>query len=501
MLATLLVLLAAALVALALTPLVRTFARQRGWMDEPDGRRKRHAAPVPRIGGVAVYAAFVLASGLLLIPELLGRLPESGLFSAWAALAVAGAAVLLVGLVDDVRGVSPWGKLIVQTLAALYLYHSGFRIGQVSNPFGAATLDLGWLSLPLTVAWFVGMSNAFNLIDGLDGLAAGIGLFSTTTLFIAAVVNERWEIVLLSAALAGALLGFLRYNFNPASIFLGDSGSLFVGLALAAFAIRGSMKSSAAIAVSAPLLALAVPLVDAGIAVLRRLISGKRVFEADGDHIHHRLLRLGFTPRRAVITLYAIAALFGAASLLTMTERSQVVGVVVIASSIVTWIGIQQLGYGEFGELQRRFLSGLHQERQALGNNVYVKALANSFAEAEHPEALWRALTQAAESLGFDSVELRPGSAIPRTRLNFVAWRSAALPAVTTAVWSIPLNVEGEAWGTLVFTRDLCVPVSFDGAYLLEAVSRGFAPCLATLCDQEEPVQVATKVATSSPLA
>ena len=137
MIATLLVLLVAALAALALTPLVRTFARQRGWMDEPDGRRKRHAAPVPRIGGLAVFAAFVLASGLLLIPELTGRLPDGGLFAAWAALAVAGAAVLAVGLVDDIRGVSPWTKLAVQTVAALYLYHSGFRIDHVSNPFGA----------------------------------------------------------------------------------------------------------------------------------------------------------------------------------------------------------------------------------------------------------------------------------------------------------------------------------------------------------------------------
>src|SRR5205814_4429932 len=133
-------------------------------------------------------------------------------------------------------------------------------------------------------------------------------LFSTTTLFIAAVVNERWEIVLLSAALGGALLGFLRYNFNPASIFLGDSGSLFVGFALAAFAIRGSMKSSAAIAVAAPLLALAVPILDAGIAVFRRQVRGDDVIRADGDHIHHRLLRLGLTPRAAVGVMYAVTA-------------------------------------------------------------------------------------------------------------------------------------------------------------------------------------------------
>lgn len=488
---TLLVLVLAGLVSLTLTPLVRTFARSRGWMDRPDGGRKRHTAPVPRIGGVAVYGAFAAAAGLVLALEPLGFLPGTDLMAAYLPLLVGGAAVLLVGLADDIYGVKPVTKLLVQTLAALYLYWCGFRIDALSNPFGGATVSLGYLSLPITLAWFVGMSNAFNLIDGLDGLAAGIGLFSTTTLFIAAVVNERWEIVLLSAALGGALLGFLRYNFNPASIFLGDSGSLFVGFALAAFAIRGSMKSSAAIAVAAPLLALAVPLVDAGIAVLRRLISGKHVFEADGDHIHHRMLRLGFTPRGAVVTLYGVAALFGALSLLTMTERSQVIGVVVIASSVVTWIGIQQLGYGEFGELQRVLRQGLQNERQAIGNNVYVKSLKRGFGEAESLETLWRLLIQAAERLGFESIELQlePGAARALSRqplpLDFPIWRLAATPAEARSSWAIPLQADGPSLGRLVLTRDLRQPGACDSSFVVEAVIAGLAPRLASLLAEE----------------
>jgi len=490
--ATLLVLVLAAITALTLTPLTRTFARTRGWMDRPDGRRKRHTAPVPRIGGVAVFGSFLLASGVLLVLEPLGFLPGTNLGSAYVPLALGGAAVMLVGLVDDIRGVQPWAKLVVQSLAALYLYSCGFRIDAVSNPIGGATVSLGLFALPLTVVWFVGMSNAFNLIDGLDGLAAGIGLFSTTTLFIAAVVNERWEIVLLSAALAGALLGFLRYNFNPASIFLGDSGSLFVGFALAAFAIRGSMKSSAAIAVAAPLLALAVPIVDALIAVLRRAISGRRVFEADGDHIHHRMLRLGFTPRRAVITLYCIAALFGALSLLTMTERSQLIGVVVIASSVVTWIGIQQLGYGEFGELQRLFTQGLQNERHAISNNVYVKGLRQGFAEAENLAALWRVLAEAAQRLGFESFELSLEPQVSRALrahalpAGFPHWRASGPlpPATSSACWTIPLASEGRALGRLVLTRDLCQPAACDGAYVVEAVSQGLVPRLTLLLEE-----------------
>lgn len=486
MTAALLLLLVAALTSLTLTPLARTFARDRGWMDQPDGRRKQHASPIPRIGGVAVYAAFLLASSLLLALEPMGLAPGSALVSAYGPLLVACAAVMGVGLVDDIRGVPPAGKLIVQALAALYLYDNGFRIDALSNPIDGASLHLGWASLPLTVLWFVSMSNAFNLIDGLDGLAAGIGLFSTTTLFVAAALNERWEIVMLSAALAGALLGFLRYNFNPASIFLGDSGSLFVGFALAAFAIRGSMKSSAAVAVAAPLLALAVPLVDAGIAVLRRLISGRRVFQADGDHIHHRLIRLGFSPRGAVITLYGVAGVFGALSLLTMTEKSQVIGVVVIASSIVTWIGIQQLGYGEFGELQRRLRHGLLQERQAIGNNVYLKELTERLGKAPDAQALRTLLVESLERLGFSGFELDAERAVARL---LPAW-GATHPTVVTptpgSIWRVPLLDGDQPLGQLLLHRPL-VQAPFEAELLVEALQAGLAPRLASLTLSEVP--------------
>src|SRR5437899_4112864 len=195
-------------------------------------------------------------------------------------LIVACAAVMLIGLADDIRGVAPISKLLVQAAAGLYLFANGYQISAVTNPFGEP-VALGPLSLPLTLLWFVGMSNAFNLIDGLDGLAAGVAFFATISLFAASALNEHWATAFLAAALGGALLGFLRYNFSPASIFLGDCGSLFVGFALAAFAISGSMKRSAAIAVAAPLIALALPIVDTSIAMMRRLLRGKSISQAD----------------------------------------------------------------------------------------------------------------------------------------------------------------------------------------------------------------------------
>jgi UDP-GlcNAc:undecaprenyl-phosphate GlcNAc-1-phosphate transferase len=492
MIGTALVMLMSAVAALALTPLVRNMATARGWIDHPDGARKLHSVPVPRVGGIAIYVSFALSLGVVLLaaPHVIGG--GAVTVSACVHLGIAGFVVMLVGLADDIHGLGPRSKLFVEGLAALYLYLNGYQIDSLSNPFDGSTLRLGFLALPVTLAWFVGMCNAFNLIDGLDGLAAGVGFFATITLFIAALINGRLEAALLAAALGGALLGFLRYNFNPASIFLGDSGSLFVGFALAAFAVRSSMKSSAAVAVAAPLLALALPILDASIAVARRAISGRRLFEADGDHIHHRLVRMGLTPRRVVILLYAVAGGFGAVSLLTMTQRSQVVGLVVIASSAATWIGIQQLGYSEFGEVRRVLASGFSHERQVIGNNVYLRDLGIRFAQAADLRQLWHLLIEAATRLEFDSVELE----LPAGQRHSLAdaddgpggrWRrKGTAPAGPCVTWSLPLAVEQQPVAHLVLVRGLDRQLPFDSAPLLAALNGGFAPRLHRLVAFEE---------------
>jgi UDP-GlcNAc:undecaprenyl-phosphate GlcNAc-1-phosphate transferase len=480
---TLLSLVLSGVAALLLTPMVRNVARDRGWVDRPDGRRKLHVRPVPRLGGVAVFAAFALTCAFLVSLEKLGLIAADISGSAYLHLLIACAAVVAIGVVDDIADVRPAAKLVVQAIAGLYLYVNGFQVTGLSNPLTGESMELGLLSAPLTVIWFVAMSNAFNLIDGLDGLAAGVGLFSTTTLFIACAINQRWEIAVIAAALGGSLLGFLRYNFNPASVFLGDSGALFVGFALAGIAVRGSMKSSAAIAVAAPVLALAVPILDASIAVFRRFVRGDDLFRADGDHIHHRLLRMGLTPRRVVIVLYGVAACFGAVSLLTMTSKSQVVGLVVIATSIITWIGVQQLGYAEFSEMQRAFRQGLGNERRAVGNNVYLSALREQFVAASDLDRLWAVLTDAAKRLQFDRAELRVGTgALPHEEAIVREWEEREGPVSDPAsVWTVPLVADGDVIAVLVLTRSLRLPTPFDAGYLLDALNDGFAPRLRSL--------------------
>jgi len=487
---TVLSLMVSAVAAFLLTPLVRNFARAHGWVDHPDGRRKLHISPVPRLGGVAVFAAFAVACAVLVGLERAGAIADHLSGRAYLHLLIACAAVAVVGMVDDIAGVRPVAKLLVQAIAGLYLYFHGYQMSALSNPLSGESIELGILSAPLTIIWFVGMSNAFNLIDGLDGLAAGIGLFSTTTLFIACVINERWEIAVIAAALGGALLGFLRYNFNPASVFLGDSGALFVGFALAAIAMRGSMKSSAAIAVVAPVMALAVPILDASIAVIRRFVRGDDVFRADGDHIHHRLLRMGLTPRRVVAVMYAVAAGFGFLSLLTMTVKSQIVGVVVIASSVVTWIGVHQLGYAEFGEIQRSLRYGVGNERRAIGNNVYLAALGQKFRRATDAEQLRATLAEAMDRLHFRRVELIfDGGAPPALPEAFPAWGGSAedLPSQPTSTWRIPIVADGRVVVTVVLTRSLDRQASFDPTHLLNALQNGFGWRLLSLAQASSP--------------
>ena len=327
--------------ALALTPLARAAGRRFDVVDRPDGRRKLHASAVPRLGGLAVLLSFACAFAAVAL------LPGAAIFGEveWTAalhLLVATAAVAIVGLADDVVGIGPWTKLLAQVAAGLYLFNHGYAVFLVSNPLGEP-LALGWSSLPLTVLWIVAVSNAFNLIDGLDGLAAGVGISASAVVFAFAVLNERWEIALLAAALAGALFGFLRYNFSPASIFLGDAGSLSVGLVLAALSLRGSVKGSMAVTLVAPLLALGFPIVDTLMAMLRRMLGGRSILEADADHIHHRMLRMGMSARQAVVMLYGFTALFGMIGLLAATAHTEIVGVAVVSFTAVTWAGIRRL--------------------------------------------------------------------------------------------------------------------------------------------------------------
>src|SRR6185295_14673932 len=271
-----------------LTPIVRHLANRFGLFDHARSSRKIHGKPIPRLGGIAIVIAFYAPLvGLLLFQTGVGQLFFAerehviGLFAG-------GLSIAALGLYDDVRGANAWKKFIVQFAVAGLLYYLGFRIDVIANPLGSE-IHLGWVSLPFTVFWIVGVINALNLIDGLDGLAGGVALVAVSTTFFISAQRGHPLMILVCAALAGSILGFLFYNFNPASIFMGDSGSMFLGFVLAASALRTGQKSSTAVAVLIPAIALGLPILDTLLAVSRRAVRGQPVFRADREHIHHRL--------------------------------------------------------------------------------------------------------------------------------------------------------------------------------------------------------------------
>ena len=300
--------LALATLALTLlgTPLVMRLARGLGALDHP-GQRRVHREPIPTLGGLAMVVAVLgVAWAARLMPgpaQVLDLRPLIG-------ITLAAFLIMVLGLVDDLRGARPWVKLVVQALVGTVLYGFGLGVPAISNPFGAS-IPSGPLNLPLTVAWVVLVMNAVNLIDGLDGLASGAVLISSLALWWVGRTHANFYVMFMSSLLIGTTLGFLRYNFPPARIFMGDTGSQFLGLMLAAVSLLENRKGTATVTLLFPLVAMAVPIADGVLAFLRRLVGRRPIFRADSEHVHHRLLRLGLSQKNAVLVLWFVCVYSG----------------------------------------------------------------------------------------------------------------------------------------------------------------------------------------------
>jgi UDP-GlcNAc:undecaprenyl-phosphate GlcNAc-1-phosphate transferase len=402
------------LVTFLLTPVVRGAARRAGAFDVPDGRRKLHAGPIPRLGGIAVVAGFYLS--LFAVLRLVGDAAPAGAASLALGMVVPVLFILSIGVVDDLWSVRPAVKLAFQMAAGLWVYYVlGIRIEFLANPLGGESM-LGALSLPATLVWIVLVTNAFNIVDGMDGLAAGVSLIASLCMFVVSLQLHNAQVALIAAPLAGALLGFLRYNFNPASIFLGDAGSLFLGFQLAVLSVVGSQKSSTAITIVSPLLMLALPLLETGVSMMRRYIRGEPIMQADRGHIHHQLIRMGLTPRRAVLLLYLGSAVFGLTSLFVVQRDGVPVGVIAVVLAIVVWTALQRLGYAEFAEINSMLKRVFLYQRRVIQHNLFLRKLGEDLREAASLDSACDLLSNAAEQLGFSHVTLRcgrPGSLVP----------------------------------------------------------------------------------------
>ena len=277
---------ASVLLSFFLTRYVRNLANARGWLAAPALERHLHQVPLPRIGGVAIYSAFILTVGIARLiswryPDLDFRFSPKVLVS----ILLPATLIFLLGVYDDLRGVGPYTKFAVQALAGGIVFAYGLRVLDIPVLFGGHRFPW-FVSLPLTILWVIAITNAFNLIDGLDGLAAGSALFSTLVVFVVALLSGSVLVSLLSLAMVGAILGFLRFNFNPATIFLGDSGSLFIGFMLSALALRGTQKAPTVVAIAIPVVSFGLPILETTLSVIRRFISGRPVFTADREHVH-----------------------------------------------------------------------------------------------------------------------------------------------------------------------------------------------------------------------
>jgi len=308
----------ALVLTILLTPMVRSFAPEIGAVDKP-AERKVHTKTTPRTGGIAIFLGFSVAVlfGLLIGAEHGMKINPHPILG----ILLGASIVALVGLADDMRRLKPLTKLIWQLIGAAITVYFGVEISFVSNLMINGIIPLGWVAIPLTLIWLVGMTNAVNLIDGLDGLASGVTLIAAGALFIVAVRTHQPGAALLMLALAGSALGFLRYNFFPATIFLGDSGSYFLGFILAGSAIIGVFKTTLVVALFLPLVVLAVPIFDTTFAIIRRVRSHKSLFSADDKHIHHLLLRAGLTQKEAVLSIYVACCLLGVLALFMALQR------------------------------------------------------------------------------------------------------------------------------------------------------------------------------------
>lgn len=387
------------ILSLSFTPVVRALALRWNFVDHP-GARKVHKNPIPRVGGVAVSVAYFgscLIAGLVVMHFRL-ELPVA--FSTIKSIVPATLLIFLIGLADDILNLKPWQKFAVQIAASLLVISAGLHMGDSYLFVGSPIL-----ARVATIVWLLACTNAVNLIDGLDGLAAGIALLATTTTLIASLMSGNFELTIATAPLAGALIGFLVFNFNPASIFLGDSGSLVLGFLLGCFSLLWSAKSDTLFGMAAPLMALSVPLIDTSLAITRRFLRGQPIFLPDRSHVHHRLLALGLTHRRAVLLLYSAGMVASILALSLIWARSHGEVIVLVAFASIAIFGIGRLGYPELSAVRKVLLRG--SLRREISAQLEVQSLQESLRAANTPEDCWVAAQRNSSRFGFEIVRMR----------------------------------------------------------------------------------------------
>jgi UDP-GlcNAc:undecaprenyl-phosphate GlcNAc-1-phosphate transferase len=434
-------------VAVISAPLVRTLAIRVGAIDRPDGKRKIHAKPMPRLGGLVITVALVAASAAY---YLMHRDIVSLVFTTGERIAgfIAGFVIILgLGIYDDISPVRPRVKILFQTIAVAVCYAVGLRIEfpSIAQPQVEAVL-----SFAATWFWIVACTNSMNLVDGMDGLASGVAFFAGAVIFVVAALHVKFAVALAAAGLLGSVVGFLMYNWHPAVMFLGDSGSLLLGYLIAVLALAGSLKSHAAVALLVPILALGLPIMDTMLAILRRVSRRLPISQADREHVHHRLLGMGLSSREAVLVLYTACLTLAAGALIVAS--ADLLLLLAFAAGLICLgavMGVEFLGARQLSVFVRRAINRFHHLRSA--------------PEAERTTVIWLACAQSLEDV---ELALKPWVGIARA---FSATVKVVEPVSKVLVFvksdSVPASPLGTLERALIVGGGRRVVLVLEGAF------------------------------------
>ncbi len=472
-----LIFLSALFISVILTPIVRRWCQQKRALDFPTTPRKIHTVPVPRLGGIAIYLAFFLPLFAVFLTN--GEVHELFVYHAdiLVSLFVTSTLVFAVGVYDDLRGATVPQKLVVQIIAAVLIYLLGFKIELISIPF-VGSVPLGILGLPITLVWIVGVTNALNFIDGVDGLACGVGFFSVSTMFILSLYLHHPLTAFFAAALAGGLFGFALYNFNPASIFMGDSGSLFIGFIIAAISLHGSQKSSTAVVLLIPIVVLGVPIADTLLAIIRRVSNGYSPFVADKEHIHHRLLSMGLSTRQVTLLLYAVCSLLGMIALSMIAVNNRVLALILVLLSVITIGGMKMLGYTtDMIEINALAKKRIQHKKRLLKRQRFAEEILAEIETSSDIVTLKKAILRYFKNMEFDvgivrqteeadlSLVLSPILSKAEGPLDIVwyspRYTNQEIPVELITTITIPLVLHNEKYGEFIGGRYLESTTSF----------------------------------------
>lgn len=474
------VFLSSLLTALLTTPMVGWLGKRFHLVDYPS-HRKIHTGDIPRIGGVALFVSYYMPFVVALflpIPQSIGS--EWNLMS--VSLVLGSVVAFSVGLADDIRPLKAGVKFALQIVAAWIAYEGGIQVdlAKASSMIG---WDLNWLHLPVTIFWFLLVINGINLIDGLDGLAAGVSFCVSLMLMVLGFLNGHFAVIIGLAALCGSTLGFLRYNFSPASIFMGDSGSYFLGYVLASWSILGSMSGNRSIMEQlVPVIALGLPFMDIFLATLRRFILGKRLFQADRHHIHHKLLELGFSQRRAVLWMYSATMSLGFCAILLVVFRGERSAIILSVLGIAAVWGIRKLGYLRYLGLEKILTYfkdiadeiGLRKGRRAfLERQIAIN-------DAHSSDEMWERIVDACRLLKIDQAEIKfDGVCFEIPSEKRYEWKSCEPDAASCDMDHRVLSIElplvdpQKRYGTLQLKKDLVVnPITHSTLRRIEHLRR-----------------------------